>query len=250
MDSVLTVLSWTIAVVVILFGYNHETIVKFFTFSLVPVSEQKDSAEPLISGTDAPEDPAKNDATRQHMAVQNWMLYVHLLISAPAIAMVLHVTQQWTEYHMIINTTLVLSTIFAVDAFSVEMANFWVHRTKKHHASKADAPSPKESARIMQEMHTRLGLIRLFAWVINAVMLLLLFTLAYPVEVEQQRTNSGIFVVVVVAFAGVFLAPDLVREFTDTVSFNSIQYRLYGDFIIRALVLFFVWRASVAEHWP
>jgi uncharacterized membrane protein len=78
--------------------------------------------------------------------------------------------------------------------------------------------------------------------------LVLLFTLAYPIEVEQQKTNSAIFVVIVVAYGAVFLAPDLVREFTDRVSFNSIQFRLYGDFIVRAMALFFVWRASVSER--
>jgi hypothetical protein len=76
-------------------------------------------------------------------------------------------------------------------------------------------------------------------------MLLLLFTLAYPLEIEHQKTSSALFVVIVVMFAAVFLAPDLVREFTQRVAFNNIQFRLYGDFMLRALALFFIWRSSV-----
>lgn len=232
MDSMLVILSYSVAVLAALIGYNYETIGRYFTFSLVEQSATEKQ---------------KSDTMLLHMSMNNWMLYVHLLVSAPAIATVLHITQQWTEHHTMVNTTLVLSTIFAVDAFSVEMANFWVHRATSADHLKPEALNDVIRKNIL-DMHTRLGLIRLFAWVVNAVMLLLLFTLAYPVEVEQQRTNSAVFVVIVIAFAGVFLAPDLVREFTHRVSFNSIQFRLYGDFMLRALVLFFVWRASVVER--
>jgi hypothetical protein len=236
MDSILCILCWGLVVLVSMGAYNYETVAGYFTYNLI----QGDTKDAAI---------AEANSTRLHMSVNNWMLYVHLLISAPAIAMVLHLTQQWTEYNTIVNTTLVLSTIFAVDAFSVEMANFWVHRTAIPHPVVGNIQvSPDEKQKRMMDMHTRLGLIRMLAWIVNAVMLLLLFTLAYPVEVEAQQTNSAVYVVVVVAFAGVFLAPDLVREFTDRVSFNSIQFRLYGDFVIRALVLFFVWRTSVVEH--
>ena len=231
MQSVMGILMWSSFAIGILGSFNCHTIIRYFGYATFP-----DSPNPVIK---------QNDVTLLHLSLNNWILYVHLLVSAPAIAMVLHLTQQWTEFHMIVNTTLVLSTIFAVDAFSVEMTNFWAHRTTKH---VQEVPVTDEVEKKMQDLHTRLGLIRLFAWVVNAVMLLLLFTLAYPIEIEQHKNNGAVFVVVVVAFAAVFLAPDLVCEFTDQVSFNSIQFRLYGDFIMRALVLFFVWRASVVER--
>jgi hypothetical protein len=173
---------------------------------------------------------------------------VHLLVSAPAIAMILHMTQQWTEYSTIINTTLVLSTIFAVDAFSAEMSNYWSSHAQDSAPKPHETTHDESTGKKISNMHMRLGLIRMFAWVINVVMILLLFTLAYPIEVEHQKTNSAIFVVIVVAYGAVFLAPDLVREFTDRVSFNSIQFRLYGDCVVRAMTLFFVWRASVVER--
>jgi hypothetical protein len=234
MESVLGMLMWSACAIVVLGSFNHQTIFRYLGYAMIPPSNER--LEP------------ENDAALLHLSLNNWILYVHLLVSAPAIAMVLHLTQQWTEFHTIVNTTLILSTIFAVDAFSVEMANFWAHRSTKHSLKSDTVRNVEQEEKDMQELHTRLGLIRLFSWVVNAVMLVLLFTLAYPIEIEHQQTNGAVFVIIVIAFAAVFLAPDLVREFTDRVSFNSIQFRLYGDFGVRALVLFFVWRASVVER--
>ncbi|KAJ1466983.1 hypothetical protein T484DRAFT_3632196 [Baffinella frigidus] len=235
MQSLWGMLMWSGFALGILGSYNCHTIIRYLGYGVVPSTSVHEHE--------------RNDTTLLHMSLNNWILYMHLLVSAPAIAMVLHLTQQWTEFHTILNTTLVLSTIFAVDAFVVEMANFWVHRITKTSLHTSDDARTDEKTRETQDLHSRLGLIRLFSWVINAVMLLLLFTLAYPLEIEQNNsTSSAIFVVVVIAFAAVFLAPDLVREFTDQVAFNSIQFRLYGDFMMRALVLFFVWRASVLER--
>jgi hypothetical protein len=235
MQSLWGMLMWSGFALGILGSYNCHTIIRYLGYGVVPSTSVHEHE--------------RNDTTLLHMSLNNWILYMHLLVSAPAIAMVPHLTQQWTEFHKILNTTLVLSTIFAVDAFVVEMANFWVHRITKTSLHTSDDARTDEKTRETQDLHSRLGLIRLFSWVINAVMLLLLFTLAYPLEIEQNNsTSSAIFVVVVIAFAAVFLAPDLVREFTDQVAFNSIQFRLYGDFMMRALVLFFVWRASVLER--
>ena len=235
--SLVNMLYWSVLALAFLGIYNWETVTCFIRWS---EGEKNDPTHSLLKW--------------QHASVNNFILYVHLLVSAPAIAMVLHMTQQWTEYSTIINTTLVLSTIFAVDAFSAEMGNYWStevdtknHVTHLHHGKHDYAHGDADTKKNVAEMHMRLGLIRMFAWVINLVMLVLLFTLAYPIEVENQKTNSAIFVVIVVAYAAVFLAPDLVREFTDRVSFNSIQFRLYGDFVVRAMTLFFVWRASIAE---
>jgi hypothetical protein len=233
LESVGNMLMWSGSAIAIIGFFNHQTIFRYLGYAIIPPSNQLES---------------ENDAALLHLSLNNFILYLHLIVSAPAIAVVLHITQQWTEYHTIVNTTLILSTIFAVDAFSVEMANFWAHRSTKHSIKNTTDRNVEEEEKDMQELHTRLGLIRLFAWVVNAVMLVLLFTLAYPVEIERQQTNGAVFVIVVIAFAAVFLAPDLVREFTDRVSFNSIQFRLYGDFVVRALVLFFVWRASVVER--
>jgi hypothetical protein len=233
MDAVLNMLMWSVLTVFTLAIYNYETLFEYFTWLKVEHTEH-----------------AGTFGDRKKMSVHNWILYVHLLVAAPAIAMVLHINQGWTEYHTIINTTLVISTIFAVDAFSAEMANFWTAEAKRadfetsERAKGGMQSQDDEKAKIMA-LHKRLGLIRLFTWVVNGVMLLLLFTLAYPLEIEHQKTSSALFVVMVVMFAAVFLAPDLVREFTQRVAFNNIQFRLYGDFMLRALALFFIWRSSV-----
>jgi hypothetical protein len=236
MENTLGMLMWSLFAVGILGAYNSMTFIRYVGYFSV---DAKQFAADAV-----------NDAGLLHLSMNNWLLYVHLLVSAPAIAMVVHLTQQWAEFHTIINTTLILSTIFAVDAFSVEMSNFWSHRNTRENTSVKRSPEKgtDDHKTTMKDMHTRLGLIRLFAWVTNAVMLLLLLTLSYPIEMGQQATNSAIFVVVVVAYSAVFLVPDLIREFTDMVSFNCIQFRLYGDFMVRALTLFFVWRASVVER--
>jgi len=162
---------------------------------------------------------------------------------------VLHLTQQWTEYHTIINTTLVFSTIFAVDGFSAEMANYWSHHaTKQNIDIFYEGPDIEDKNQKAIDMYIQLGLIRLFAFSINAVILLLLMTLSYPDLTGNQDSNSAIFLVVIVASEAVFLLHDLVREITDRVAFNSIQFRLYGDFVLRVLVLFFVLRASMSDR--
>jgi hypothetical protein len=250
MDSLFNMLMWSVLAVISIATYNYATITGYLSWTKVKNGENE------------------VEATQTTMSVHNFILYVHLLVSAPAIAMIIHINQSWTEHHTILNTTLVLSTIFAVDGFSAEMANYWTSKAKdadiKLREKQATAgvkmgqigpytssPSTKEeeeAAKKIDEMHTRLGLVRLFAWTVNAVMLLLLFSLAYPLEIEHQRTNSALFVVVVIMFAAVFLAPDLVREFTQRISFNNIQFRLYGDFVLRCLVLFFTWRSSITER--
>lgn len=190
-----------------------------------------------------------------NLTVNNWILYVHLLIAAPAIAVVIHLTQNWAEYHTIVNTTLVLSTIFAVDAFAAEMANYWSCTSTVTAANTANlseaTKTTVDAAEVfdttsaeISSFNLRLGLIRFFAWSVNAVMFLLLFTMAYPVDVAGGDDKNAIFLVVVVIMGAAFLVPDLVREFTSIVGFNSIQYRAFGDVLVRTATLFFVLRAS------
>ena len=211
--------------------YNYKTLVEFFTYAII---ENK-------------EDTVENNLNQKKMSIGNFILYVHLLVSAPAIALILHLTQVSTDFNVIINTTLVLSVIFATDAFSVEMANYWSHHST--HVNIEKIATTDEARQMLQDTHTRLGLIRLFAWIVNAVMILLLLTLAYPISIESQQVNSAMFVVLVVVFGSIFLIPDLVREFTQSVSFNSIQFRLYGDFILRCLVLFWIYRAESSNRY-
>lgn len=251
MEALLNILTWGVLAIVAFAAYNSQTILGYLSWTNMEEygSNNRSNAE----------------LERKKMSVHNWILYVHLLVSAPAIAMVVHINQSWTEYNTILNTTFIISSIFAVDGFSAEMANYWQSKAnaveEPENQSKAalltndtskkqefnDTQKRQAYSDVMQ-LHKRLGLVRLFAWATNAVLLLLLFTLAYPLEVEHGRISSALFVVLVIMFAAVFLVPDLVREFTDGFSFNNIQFRLYGDFVLRSLVLFFVWRSSVSER--
>ena len=257
-ECVLMMLTYGLCAIVTIGIYNIGTLRRYLTFSKRPANGESASKEGAVGEINTSADILDSF---NNMSVNNLILYVHLLVSAPAIAMIIHLTQKWTEINSITNTTLVLSTIFAVAGFSAELANYWNHHTTYeayNTPTYAEGPvgpdaspgSTPEDLRKQQvnDTHTRLGIIRMFAWVINLIMIVLLFSLAYPIEVEQQKTNSAIFVVVVVLYGAVFLAPDLAREFTQRMSFNSIQFRLYGDFVVRAMALFFVWRASVTQR--
>ena len=248
-----SMLMWGMIASVSMGAYNCKTLVGYLAFSRIaaPGVEDQSTGPGVNPKPDAvaQDEHRTNDHSVCMMTLHNFILYVHLLIAAPAIAMVLHLTQQWTEYHTIINTTLVFSTLFAVDGLSAEMANYWSHHaTKQNIDIFYEGPDNTNENQQAIDMHTQLGLIRLFTFLVNAVMLLLLMTLSYPDSIGNQNSNSAIFVVVVLAFAAVFLLPDLVRELTDRVSFNSIQFRLYGDFVLRVVVLFFVLRASASAR--
>ena len=251
--GVLNMLMWSTIALISMCTYNIKTFYGYITYhdiSSPGLEEKSDGTSASVTNKNAgsENEHRTNDHNVCTMSVHNFILYCNLLVSAPAIATVLHVTQQWTEYHTIINTTLIVSTIFAVDGFSAEMANYWSHHaTKQNIDIFYEGPSDDKSQNAT-DMHTQLGLIRLFAFLINSLMLLLLMTMSYPDSIGNKHNSSGIFVVVVVAFAAVFLAPDLVREFTERVSFNSIQFRLYGDFVLRVIVLFFVVRASTSDR--
>jgi hypothetical protein len=236
--SVMQMMMWSMIALLSLGAYNWKTLVGYFTFHSSEVG---------------PED-RENYADRIHMSSKNWIVYGHFLVAAPAIATILHLTQQWMEYHTIVNTTLIFSAIFAVDGFSSEMANYWLHHTYLSTKVVQTAQKGKPQGTVLPEevdvktMHTSLGIMRLFAIVVNAVLLMLLFTLAYPLQVDVDTPNSPIFVIVVVAYACTFLLPDLAREFTSRASFNAIEFRQYGDFVVRALTLLYVWRASVSDR--
>ena len=220
MECVGIMLVYGIVAILTIGSYNFKTVGRYMGFTM--------KANTPETGDDETKTTEKPIDSFHKMSVNNFILYVHLLVSAPAIAMIIHLTQKWTEVSSITNTTLVISTIFAVDGFSAEMANYWTHHAASENSKKNNGSTDEDKKQKIDDMHTRLGIIRMFAWVINFVMIVLLFSLAYPIEVDQQKTNSAIFVVVVVLYGAVFLAPDLVREFTQRMSFNSIQFRLYG----------------------
>jgi hypothetical protein len=240
--SLANIYTWGVVAMVSLGAYNLQTIRDYVTFF-------RTDSKKAIDGVHS-----------HHVSVSNWMVYVHLLISAPAIAVILHMAQRWNEYGTLVNTTLLLSIIFAVDAFSAEMANYWAHflvagdelgrfdlsqadkEIRDQNRANGDTVSPP--CEHVDEWHLKLGLIRLFAWIINAVLMGLLYSLSYPVDLDSSTSDNAIYILILVVYAAVFLLPDLMREFTHLVSFNLIQFRMYGDLLMRTLILMYIWRAS------
>ena len=103
-SGVFHIFLWSGVSVIAMTAYNYSTIYSYF---VNPDIESK----PYILSTIS--------------SMRHFIFYVNLLVSAPAIATVIHMTLGWAEYHTIINTTLLISSMFAVDAFSAEMVNFW-----------------------------------------------------------------------------------------------------------------------------
>jgi hypothetical protein len=172
-------------------------------------------------------------------SIQHCLYYLNLLASAPAIAIVLHLTVGWAEYYTIINTTLLISLMFAVDAFSAEMVNYWTyHKKNTSKVFKVDGDTEPH------ELDTPLGMIRLTTFAVNSTLAFLFITIAYPDSLTAHASHRAVFVILVLSFVAMLLLPDLLREFTRSISFSSTKYRMYGDVIVRMLVLVFVWRAS------
>jgi hypothetical protein len=177
-------------------------------------------------------------------SINHCIFYLNLLVSAPAIAAIVHLTLGWAEYSTILNTTLLISIMFAVDGFSAEMVNYWSYHKNTHtHASQMKSTvfaKPTDA----HDLDVPLGLIRLTTFTVNATLGMLFVTLAYPVSSDYKDGDSAVFVIFVLAFVVMLLIPDLLREFTRRISFNSTKFRIYGEVLVRTLVVFVVWRAS------
>jgi hypothetical protein len=219
------ILMWGWVAIALVGSYNYRTLFDFFFYIRYTGKRDKIPTDLRESKT---------------LSIQHCLYYLNLLASAPAIAIVLHLTVGWAEYYTIINTTLLISLMFAVDAFSAEMVNYWTyHKTTGKMETADEDTKPHHS-------DTTLGMIRLTTFAVNSTLAFLFVTIAYPVSLTDEYSHRAVFVILVLSFVSMLLLPDLVREFTHSVSFHSTKYRMYGDMIVRMVVLAFVWRASAS----
>jgi hypothetical protein len=178
----------------------------------------------------------------------NFVFYTHLLVAAPSIGYLLCLSQDWLDTHVLWNTIFLLSALFALDGFSAQVAVFWAHLSQNPTAPLLGPLTEKQMNKGLtledekhNDIHKAFGIIRLFCWISEAVIILLFFTLRHPVSMENLALHKGIFVVVLVGLGFQFLLPDLVREFTDLVSFNAVGSRRWGDFFFRAAATIYFW---------
>ena len=198
-----------------------------------------------IKGNKDAQDNMYNQVTSTSAEAQtrnNFVFYTHLLVAAPSIGYLLCLSQDWLDTHVLWNTIFLLSALFALDGFSAQIAVFWAHLSQK---SEVTMIIPNKYAITTKEnilnIHKDFGIIRLFCWISEAVIILLFFTLRHPISTENLALHQGIFVVVLVGLGFQFLLPDLVREFTDLVSFNAVGSRRWGDFFFRAAATIYFW---------
>ena len=224
-------------------SYNCETLYQYFIFATYPKPVKGEVNGRGVTTVNT------NIALSKMQSIVHYIFYINLLVSAPAIATVLHLTLGWAEYSTIINTTLLISTMFAVDAFSAEMVNYWTYQNAIP-ASEALDPKvfamPAANTSVIRDLDVPMGMIRLTTFAVNSALCLLFKTLAYPVSDPFQESNNAVFIILILSFVGMLLLPDLLREFTHRISFQSTQFRLFGDMTIRTLVVFFVWRMSMS----
>ena len=180
----------------------------------------------------------------------NFVFYTHLLVAAPSIGYLLCLSQDWLDTHVLWNTIFLLSALFALDGFSAQIAVLWAHLSQELDKKYIPAKTPNavgayrpilRNGQSIDSIHKDFGIIRLFCWISEAVIILLFFTLRHPISTENLALHQGIFVVVLVGLGFQFLLPDLVREFTDLVSFNAVGSRRWGDFFFRAAATIYFW---------
>jgi hypothetical protein len=163
--------------------------------------------------------PERNTRTIKHS-----MFYSNLLIVAPAITIVLHLSHQWYDKDQIINSICLILGIIAIDGFSMHVTNRW----------------EMEKMIFPAHINVQIGTIKMFAWMCNLLSIYLLFTINYPTVVDNPNLAYGLFSILVLYLSASFIVPDLVREFSHMHTDMSLDVRIYGEVILRIIAVFYI----------
>jgi hypothetical protein len=162
----------------------------------------------------------------------NWAFYAHILVSAPCIAVVMHILNNTLEFGSLCNTALLLCAIFALDGFSHFVAIYWVAVINE----KGEEPS--------SNIHRDVALVKLFSWGTQAFLVLLFFLteyVKYPLTLDPELTPPhAMTAMVLLVLVLMSILPDLVREFMDYDYLNMISFRYYGDLLLRIGVFWYI----------
>ena len=160
----------------------------------------------------------------------NWAFYTHLIVSAPCIAVIIHIIGDSREFSSLVNTALLLCAIFSLDAFANFCSLYWVTVVQHDNdTSKSDG------------VHREIALVKFFTWCTQAF-LLLLFVLTHYIESPSEDLPSPQIVssMIVILLLLMTLLPDLLREFLDLDYLNLISFRYYGDLVLRISVFWYL----------
>lgn len=172
------------------------------------------------------------DHLQGHIYV-NWAFYAHILVSAPCIAVVMHILNNTLEFGSLCNTALLLCSIFALDGFSHFVAIYWVAVTNSG-----------DDTKVLEDTHRAVALVKLFSWGTQAFLVLLFFIteyVKYPLTFDPTLTPPhAITAMVLIVLLLMNILPDIVREFMDFDYLNMISFRYYGDLILRIGVFWYI----------
>lgn len=164
----------------------------------------------------------------------HWVFTTHLLVASPFIAVILHLMTGWLDQSTLYNTIFILGALFALDGFSNEMCLLWSYDVQTRQGKIYNQQTDTNVSPNLPELVDRHnGILRLFVWETEAFFLVYLLTLDYGSTVHAKPFQHVFWVAFLSLLAGSMLLPDLIRQFTDLVSFSSIGMRRYGELLLR-----------------
>jgi hypothetical protein len=157
--------------------------------------------------------------------VKQFLFYGNILICIPAMVAVFHSMHHWLDQAQLVNTIFLFTILVVIDGFSVYVSSQW------------------ESNTIMILTHAQnvqVGTIKMFAWMINILIIYLLLTINYPIVIDDPTLAYGLFALGVLYFSVTFLVPDLIREYTHVYTVHSLEIRTWGEFLLRVLAVIYI----------
>ena len=155
---------------------------------------------------------------------QQFVFYSLLVLAIPSVVTVLHITHHWYDVEMLMNSVFLLITIVCVDAFSMHLTTHW----------------ESNMIQLNHDTEISVGVIKMFAWMTNLVCVYLLVTINYPTIVDEPLLAYGLFAIMILFLLFTFILPDLVREFTHVYTMYALNFRRWGELMLRFVALVYI----------
>jgi len=166
----------------------------------------------------------KQDDYYNHTMIQQFLFYSNLLLVGPAIGVVLHLSHHWYNFDQIANTIFLVLGLISIDAFAMHMTTHW----EQHLVQSGPI------------VNVKVGMIKMFAWIINVVSIYLLVTINYPTVVDEAVLGYGMYGIFILFLLITFLLPDIVREFSHIYTINALNFRIFGECLLRITATTFI----------
>lgn len=157
-------------------------------------------------------------------STQQFVFYSLLLLAIPSVVTVLHITHHWYDSEMLLNSAFLLIVVVCVDAFSMHLTTHW----------------ESNMIHLNHDTEVSVGVIKMFAWMINVVCVYLLITVNYPTIIDEPMLAYGLFAVMIIFLVFTFIIPDLVREFSHVYTMYALNFRRWGELMLRFVALVYI----------